>query len=56
MVVGVELSCFGVRLENRGYLDPTSCKKLRSKSIWLGRTNELRNQGRRATPIIGGEN
>jgi hypothetical protein len=27
-----------MRLENRKFLDPTYCKKLRSKFIWLGRT------------------
>jgi hypothetical protein len=36
-------------------LDLTFCKKPRSKFIWLGRTCELRNRGRRATPIIGEE-
>jgi hypothetical protein len=55
MVEGVELHCFGVRLENRKFLDPTFWKKPRSKFIWLGRTCELHNQGRRATPIIGEE-
>jgi hypothetical protein len=55
MVVGVELRCFGVRLENRRFLDPILCKKPRSKYIWLGRTCELRNLGRRAMPIIGEE-
>jgi hypothetical protein len=55
MVVGFELCCFGVSLENRGRLDPTFCKKPRSKSVWLGRIYELRNRGRRATPIIGEE-
>jgi hypothetical protein len=34
------------------FLVPTFCKKPRSKFIWLGRTCELRNQGRRAMPII----
>jgi hypothetical protein len=56
MVVGVELCCFGVRLENGGCLDPTFCKKPRSKSVWLGTIYELSNRGRRATLIIGGEN
>jgi hypothetical protein len=55
MVVGVELHCFGVRLENRICLDPTFCKKPRSKFVWLGRTCELRNRGRRVTSIIGEE-
>jgi hypothetical protein len=55
MVVGVELCCFGVRMENRRCLGLTFCKKSRSKFVWLGRTRELRNQGRRATPIIGEE-
>jgi hypothetical protein len=36
-------------------LNPTFCKKPRSKFVWLERTYELRNQGRRATPIIGEE-
>jgi hypothetical protein len=53
MVVGVELRYFGVRLENGRFLDPTYCKKPRSKFVWLGRTYELRDQGRRATSIIG---
>jgi hypothetical protein len=52
MVVDVEPHYFGMRLENRRFLAPTFCKKLRSKFVWLGRTNELRNQGRRATLII----
>jgi hypothetical protein len=56
MVVGVELHSFGARLENGGCLDPTFCKKPGSKSVWLGRIYELRNRGRRAMPIIGGEN
>jgi hypothetical protein len=55
MVVGVELHCFGVRLENGRCLDLTFCKKPRSKFVWLGRTCELRNLGRRAMPIIGEE-
>jgi hypothetical protein len=55
MVVGIELRCFEVRLENGGYLDLTFYKKPRSKSVWLERIYELRNQGRRATPIIGEE-
>jgi hypothetical protein len=52
MVEGVRLCCFGVRLENEKILDPTLCKKLRSKFVWLGRACELHNHGRRATPII----
>jgi hypothetical protein len=55
MVIGVELHCFGVRLESGRFLDPTYCKKPRSKFIWLGRNCELRNQGRRATSIIAEE-
>jgi hypothetical protein len=55
MVVGVELHCFGVRLENRRFLDPTFYKKSKSKFVWLGRTCELHNLGRRAIPIIGEE-
>jgi hypothetical protein len=34
---------FGMRLENGMFLDPTYCKKSRSKFVWLGRTCELRN-------------
>jgi hypothetical protein len=37
----------------RMFLDLSICKKPGSKFIWLGRTCELRNQGRRATLIIG---
>jgi hypothetical protein len=55
MVEGVGLHCFGVRLENVKYLDPTFCKKPRSKFVWLGRTCESHNRGRRATLIIGEE-
>jgi hypothetical protein len=55
MVIGVELRCFGVRMENRRFLDPTFYKKLRSKFVWLGRTCELCNQGRSVMPIIGEE-
>jgi hypothetical protein len=55
VVEGVRLHCFGVRLENGKCLDPTFCKKLRSKFVWLGRTCKLHNRGRRATPIIGEE-
>jgi hypothetical protein len=49
----VKLCYFGVRLENGRFLDPTFYKKPRSKFVWLGRTCELHNRGRRATPIIG---
>jgi hypothetical protein len=55
MVKGVELYCFGVRLENGKFLDLIFYKKPRSKSVWLGRTSELHNRGRRAMPIIGEE-
>jgi transposase InsO family protein len=55
MVEGVRLHCFGVRLENEKFLDLTFCKKSRSKFVWLGRTCESHNRGRRATPIIGEE-
>jgi hypothetical protein len=55
MDIGVELCCFGVRLENGGCLDLTFCKKLRSKFVWLGRIYESHNRGRRATSIIGEE-
>jgi hypothetical protein len=55
MVVGVELRCFGVRLENGRLLDPSFCKKPRSKLVWLGRTCELYSRGRRAMSIIGEE-
>jgi hypothetical protein len=34
MVVGAELYCFGVKLENGRFLDPTYCKKLRDKFVW----------------------
>jgi transposase InsO family protein len=51
----VGLHYFGMRLENGKCLDPTFCKRLRSKFIWLGRTCESHNRGRRATPIIGEE-
>jgi transposase InsO family protein len=46
---------FWSEAEERRFLDPTFCKKPRSKSVWLGRTCELRNRCRRATPIIGEE-
>jgi hypothetical protein len=55
MVRDVGLHCFGVRLENEKCLDPTFCKKPRSKFIWLGRICELHNRGRRAMSIIGEE-
>jgi transposase InsO family protein len=38
----------------RKCLDPTFCKRPRSKFVWLGRTCESHNRGRRAMPIIGG--
>jgi hypothetical protein len=41
-----------MRLEKERFLVPTSYKKPKSKFAWLGITYELRNQGRRATPII----
>jgi hypothetical protein len=53
MVMGVELRCFRVRLENGRFLDLTFCKKPRSKFVWLARTYELRNRGRRAMLNIG---
>jgi hypothetical protein len=56
MVIGVELHSFGMRLENERFLDPTYYRKPRSKFIWLGRTYELCNLGKRATSIIGEEN
>jgi hypothetical protein len=56
MVIDVELHCFGVRPENGRFLDPTYCKKQRSKFVPLGRTCELLNQDKRATSIIGEEN
>jgi hypothetical protein len=55
MVEGVGLHCFGMRLENRKCLDPTFCKRPRSKFVWLGGTCESNKRGRRATPIIGEE-
>jgi hypothetical protein len=55
MVEGVGLYYFGVRLQNGKCLDLTFCKKPRSKFVWLGRTYESHNRGRRATPIIGEE-
>jgi hypothetical protein len=56
MDIDVELRCFGMRLENGKFSDPTYCKKPRSKFVWLGRTFVLRNRDKRATPIIEEEN
>jgi hypothetical protein len=56
MVIGVELRCFGMRLENGRFSDLIFYKKPRSKFTWLGRIFKWRNQDKRATPIIGGEN
>jgi hypothetical protein len=56
MDVDVRLCCFGMRLENRKFLDLTYCKKLRSKFVGLGRTFVSRNRDKRAMPIIGEEN
>jgi hypothetical protein len=56
MGVDVGLRCFGMRLENGKFLDPTYGKKLRSKFVWLGRTFMSHNRDKRATPIIGEEN
>jgi hypothetical protein len=56
MVVGAELHCFGVRLENRRFSNPIFHKRPRSKFIWLGKAYELHNQDRRPMPIIGQEN
>jgi hypothetical protein len=55
MDVDIKLCCFGMRLENRMFLDTTYCKKLRSKFVWLGRTFGSRNRDKRAMPTIGGE-
>jgi hypothetical protein len=52
MVVDVELHCFGMGMENGRFSDPTYCKKPRSKIVWLGRTCEFLNEGKRATLII----
>jgi hypothetical protein len=49
MVIGDELRCFGVKLENGRCLDPPFCRKPRNKFVWLGRTCELCNLDRRAT-------
>jgi hypothetical protein len=56
MDIGAELHCFGMRPENKRFLDPTYYMMLRSKFIWLGRTFELRSPDKRATLIIGEEN
>jgi hypothetical protein len=56
MVIGGEFCCFGARLENRRFSDPTFLKRPRSKFIWLWKTYELCNQGRRVMPIIAEEN
>jgi hypothetical protein len=55
MVIGVEPHCFGVRLENGRFLDPTYCKKLKDKSVQSERICESRSQDRRAMPTIGEE-
>jgi hypothetical protein len=55
IVGGVGLHCFGVRPENEKFLVLTFCKKPGSKFVWLERTCELHNRGRRATLIIGEE-
>jgi hypothetical protein len=55
MVIGAELHCFRVRLENGRFLDPTYCKKARNKFTQRERTCELRSQSRRAKLIIGEE-
>jgi hypothetical protein len=34
MDLDVELRCFGMRLENGKFLDPTYCKKAKDKYIW----------------------
>jgi hypothetical protein len=56
MDIGVELRCFGMRLENERVLDPTYRKKPRSKFVWLGRTFESRSLDKGATVIMGEEN
>jgi hypothetical protein len=56
MDIGVELRCFGMRLENRRFLDLTYCKKPGSKFVWLGRTFVSRNRDKRVTPTTGEEN
>jgi hypothetical protein len=55
MVVGAKPHCFGVRLENERFLDPTYWKKPRDKFIWWERICGLRSQDRRAMPTIGEE-
>jgi hypothetical protein len=52
MVIGAEPCCFGVRLENRRFLDLAYCKKLRSKFVWGERTCGLLNRDKRAMPTI----
>jgi hypothetical protein len=52
MVIDAELHCFGMRLENGSFFDPTYYKKPKSKFVWLERTCELLNQGKRVVPII----
>jgi hypothetical protein len=44
---------FGLRLENRRFLDLTYCKKPRSKFMLLRRTFMSHNRDKRATLIIG---
>jgi hypothetical protein len=56
MVVGAKPHCFGARLENIRFLDPTCCKEPKDKFVWSERTCELRIQDRRAMPTIGEEN
>jgi hypothetical protein len=47
---------FWSEAEERKVFEPDILKKKpRSKFVWLGRTCELRNQGRRGTSIIGEE-
>jgi hypothetical protein len=55
MVIGAEHRCFGMRLENRRFLDPIYCKKPRSTFVWWERTYKLHNLGRRVMTIIGEE-
>jgi hypothetical protein len=55
MVVGAELRCFGVRLNNEIFLDLTYCKKLRNKFIWCERILVLHNQDTRAMLMKGEE-
>jgi hypothetical protein len=56
MDVDVEPHCFGMRLENERFNDPTYCKKMRIKFVWLGRTFESHSPDERATLIVGEEN